>query len=1062
MTTSVLPLLTLGGTRTWCAPELTGINRLPMHSTMTGFPSAEGVVPGYASASPRLIGLDGCWQFSYYPSPESVPIAVLNGGADWADIQVPGTWTMQGYGHPHYLNVLMPFPQMPPDAPRENPTGVYMRTVQVPEDWHGQRIVLHIGGADSVVYAYLNGEAVGMGKDSRLACEFDVTSLIRIGKENRLVLVVVQWSDASFIEDQDAWWFGGITRSILLRCTPSIWIEDVATVADFDPDTAKGHLKLVVTTRSQVHAEDNIITADKGQMLGVTRPTGYQVRVRLSDPNGNALLDDGRWLPVTMRRAGHGRCFQSDLFEARLDIELPSVLPWTAESPSLYRMDLLLQSAVGEEAVAVQIGFRRIEIRDGRLLVNGRAIMIKGVNRCETDQYLGCTATRESMHRDILAMKKANINAVRCSHYPVDPYWYELCDRHGIYVMDEANIEAHDFYHQLCKDPRYAAAFLDRCQRMAQRDRNHPSIIMWSLGNEAGYGPNHDAAAGWLRGFDPSRPLIYASAEADMYRPPGSGRRVTDFLTSGYYKHALIEEWMQGKKKIDGRPVILNEYSHAMGNSNGSLDRYWELFERYREDGLQGGFIWEWMDHGLITTTSEGQNYWAYGGDFGDTPNDANFVIDGLNAPDGTPHPAMHEVAWVHRPVALIGIDSAKKRILIANRQDFLGLDHLLGRWDLLVEGVVVQSGVLPGMTIAARQEAWVDVSWDSSLIPDQSAVHLRLRFTTRKAKDGFEADTTLAWDQRCIQARTVGLSAIHSTASPVMVKEGDHLVVQAGTVTAVFDRHHASLISLRNDGREILIGAPKLQLWRAPTDNDGLKLWTDQETKPMGRWFALGLDRMQTQSSALVIDDANPDVVRLVCVSVYSGRNRWDDAVHRMTWTIHGDGTIDIENEVNLAAELVDLPRVGLEFHLRPGFETVEWQGLGPWENYADRRGSAMYGRYSSSVDGLFTDYIMPQECGHREGVDELILRSSEGEVRFSSASPFGFNALHFTSADLYRARHVHELTRRPETIVNIDARHRGVGSRSCGPDTLSEFQVQGGFYAWTTRISLVKPPAA
>ncbi|MFZ2658460.1 MAG: glycoside hydrolase family 2 TIM barrel-domain containing protein [Victivallales bacterium] len=1048
-------LLHLGGARSWCFPELTNINRLPMRSSMVGFPERALAAPGLEVESPWMLELNGEWQFFYAAAPEKVPESVLAGdkSVSWHSIQVPGTWVMQGFDRPHYLNVPMPFPQMPPMVPEENPTGVYARSFRLPETWFGKRIVLHFGGAESVLYAYVNGKPVGMGKDSCLSSEFDVTEFVRFGEDNRLVVLVVKWSDASFVEDQDKWWFGGLFRSVFLRCTPRTWIEDIDVRADYDPSSGKGYLKLTVSTRSIPHQNSNAITADKGFVYQELESKGeYRVHIGLSDPDGHALFNDGRDLPVILRQSGHRRCFQSDLFEANLDEEIDAVLPWSAESPSLYRLDVTIVSQEGTESTTLNIGFRRIETRDGRFLVNGKAVMIKGVNRCEIDEFRGNAVTREGMLRDALLMKRSNINAVRCSHYPNDPFWYELCDKYGIYVMDEANIESHDFYNMLCKDSRYSVAFLERVQRMVLRDKNHPSIIMWSLGNESGYGPNHDAAAGWIRGFDPSRPLIYASADADMNHQPGTGRSVSDILTSGYYPIETMEKWMREYKDTDGRPVILNEYSHAMGNSNGCLAECWKLFEKHRENGLQGGFIWEWVDHGLVSALPDGRKYWAYGGDFGDEPNDANFVIDGLNWPDRTPHPAMHEVKYLHRPVAVTRIDAKNGRILIENRQDFLSMENLHGAWELQVDGKTLQRGELPHLMTAPRAREWVDIGWDQHLIPAGVNAFLNLQFTLIHGFPGVEKGGLLAWDQMRIQKRKKSLPSPGISRIRVHLEEShDRTLVSAGDFTASFEHQLGQLVSLRRGENEFFASGPVLQLWRAPTDNDGLKLWTDQTKKPMGRWLALGLDRLQLKLVEFSVRLMKDGTVRVVSRHAASGRGQWDDAVHRMRWTFHGDGSVELDNDVFLGEDLLDIPRVGIVMAFVRGFEEVEWLGLGPWENYSDRMASATCGRYAAKIDEMFTPYIMPQECGHREQAEEICLRSERGsEMRITSETPFGFNAMHYTAADLYKARHVHELPVRRETWLSIDAAHRGVGTRSCGPDTLPEYQITGRRYRW------------
>ncbi len=573
-------LLVVGGRPSWEVPELTSLHRLPPRATLARTPSS------------WTASLDGAWDFRRVARPEDAPRAVgLARG--WDAVEVPSLWTMQGYDRPHYTNVQMPFPERPPHVPEENPTGIYRRRFRVPRGWRGRRVVLRFGGVEGVLYVLLNGEAVGLSKDSRTPAEFDVTGLVRPGV-NELHAVVVRWSDASFVEDQDQWWQAGISRGASLLSLGAGSVTDFFARCRLDDDYRHG-------------------------LLAVEVEGGGPLDARLLDPGGKLVLE---------RR-----------FSGSFEAPVRSPRQWSAEAPALYTLEL---SGAGE-TVSCRVGFRRVEIRDRRLLVNGRAVLIKGVNRHEHDDVRGRAVTRASMEADVRLMKRFNVNAVRTSHYPNDPYWLDLCDRHGLYVVDEANVEAHAYYDDLCRDPRYAAAFLERTQNMVERDKNHPSVILWSLGNESGYGPNHDAAAGWIRARDPSRPLHYEGAIKFDWT---GGRAATDVVCPMYPEVAAIEEFPQ---LDDPRPMILCEYSHAMGNSNGGLADYFAAFERH--GALQGGFVWEWVDHGIRQTDDRGREYWAYGGDFGDEPNDANFCADGIVWPDREPHPALNELKFLARPV---------------------------------------------------------------------------------------------------------------------------------------------------------------------------------------------------------------------------------------------------------------------------------------------------------------------------------------------------------------------------------------------------------------------------
>src|SRR5260221_6424900 len=579
MTENTLPLLFIAGEKTWEMPQLSSFNKLPARATLIPYPTAAVALTLDREKSPWFLNLNGEWDFKIKARLESVTTDELSNGG-WTPIEVPGNFTMQGFGHPQYTNVIMPFPNDPPHVPEENPTGMYRRTFSVPSDWQGRRIVLHFGGCEGVLYVYVNGQPIGISKDARTPAEFDISAHVNYGQDqaNELVVVVVQWSDASFIEDQDHWWQAGLQREVLLYTTGSPHLQDIFVQTELSENLQQGVLQL--TCKVGFPGESCADTSIEAQLF---------------DADGNAafsapLIAEG----ATYLNQWH--TFNRTRNELTLNKTISTPKLWSAESPYLYTLVVTFKTANGCESVSCKVGFRQIEIRERQLLINGKAVMIKGMNHHDHDPIAGSAVSRELMEKDIQLMKQFNVNAVRTSHYPKDPYWLDLCDRYGLYVIDEANIESHAFYYDVCRDPRYTRAFVERLQNMVERDKNHPSIILWSLGNESGYGPNHDAAAGWVRGGDPTRPLHYEGAIArwDHGRFQG-GERVTDVVTTMYPRIKDIVTW--AKNSNDRRPLILCEYSHTMGNSNGSLADYWQAFES--NHGLPGGFLWEWVDHGI-------------------------------------------------------------------------------------------------------------------------------------------------------------------------------------------------------------------------------------------------------------------------------------------------------------------------------------------------------------------------------------------------------------------------------------------------------------------------------
>jgi beta-galactosidase len=703
---------------------------------------------------------------------------------------------------------------------------------------------------------------------------------------------------------------------------------------------------------------------------------------------------------------------------------------WSAEDPSLYT--LVLDDGEGEN-VSCAVGFRTVEIRDRRLLVNGEPIQIRGVNRHDHDDLRGRAVTRELMEADARLMKRFNVNAVRTSHYPNDPYWLDLCDRYGLYAVDEANVESHAYYDSVCRDPRYSAAFLERARNMVERDKNHPSVILWSLGNESGYGPNHDAAAGWIRARDPSRPLHYEGA---IRKDWAGGRHVTDVVCPMYPDVDAIEAWAE--RDDDPRPVVLCEYSHAMGNSNGGLADYHAAFERH--GALQGGFVWEWIDHGIRRTDERGREYWAYGGDFGDEPNDANFCADGLVWPDRVPHPALNELKFLSQPIRVERLGGSRFRI--QNRHSFASLGRYRGEWELTADGEVVSSGRLPALR--ARRGETLVVELD--LPRGRGERFVTFRFFLREATEWAPAGHEVAWQQ-------LALSPPRQFGDRHLSVPGQAPVLESAGLRAAVDRRSGFLTELSGaDGRNLLLAGPRLQLWRAPTDNDGLRLIPRRRSGVLHRWLELGLDSVEHRLESLRVTRTGIEVVHRA-----SGRRRWDDAVHRQRLRPLEGGALRVDNEVRVARELRDLPRVGVVLVLPVELEQLEWVGRGPWENYPDRLASTVVGRHRSTVADQYVPYILPQEHGHRGDARRIALSDGDGfGLEVEGRPTIGFTASHFTAADLYAARHTNELDPRAEVILSLDHAQRGLGTASCGPDTAPGYRLSAPVYrfAYVLRV--------
>ena len=1000
----------------WENPELISLYRLPMHAVPHG----------------DRLELDGTWQFELLDRADGEPTGT------WREITVPGAWTMQDtFDKPHYTNVQMPFQGMPPNVPEANPTGIYERTFELPQAWAERRIVLHVGAAESLLIVHVNGREVGLSKDSHLAAEFDVSDIVK-GGTNTIRLRVIKWSDATYIEDQDQWWHGGITRSVFLYATGRVHLAEIRAIGGLAEDLSTGTLEF----RAEIG------------FAGPDPQPGWTVETTVGAPGGSgepvatvraeaAFSDHGpeRATPVERglqaRHAYGGSLTEREAsvewpaLEARIAppldglvawrIEVPGVQPWSAEVPALYLVSVVLRSPGGEvvEEARLRIGFRRVALRGLELLLNGAAVLLRGVNRHDFDQFTGRTVSRASIRADLVQMKQFGFNAVRTSHYPNDPALVDLCDELGLYVISEADIESHAFWSSLCEDPRYLGAWVSRVSRMAIRDKNHPSIILWSLGNESGYGANHDAAAGWLRRYDPSRPLHYEGAIRFEW---GSDQTVSDITCPMYPPiEGIVAHAANGTQL---HPLIMSEYSHAMGNSNGTLAEYWDAIES--TPGLQGGFIWEWWDHGLVQALPDGTRRWAYGGDFGDEPNDGNFCLDGLVFPDRAPKPALWEHRHLAAPVRISGspADLAAGRVTFSNRQYVRDLSWLAATWELATETAVLASGDLELPAVGPRASAAVNLpGWPGADLLAGLEAWLTVRFRTPLELSWAPAGFEVAAAQLAVgSSPTAGAGATPASGS--------------GGATA------GASVELDPAGRLIhpLIAlAPTLSLWRAPTDNDRIggmaEAWT--------RW---GLDRLE-RSLESIERDGPATIVR----STHRGAPGIAIS-HRQRFSPLAGGGVRIEEQVEIPAELTDLARVGTVLETVAGLEGVEWFGAGPHETYPDRKRGGLLGRWQGTVEDQAVGYVRPQENGGHADVRWVELRDDQGRgLRLAFDAPSQVSATHFRATDLDAAGHDVELKPVAGTVVHLDAAHRGLGTASCGPDTLPGYLIGPGTYRWS-----------
>ena len=973
------------------------------------------------------ISLDGTWRFQLLHSPTEKL------GKRWASIPVPGLWTMQEpsevfFDKPIYTNTQMPFEEQPPFVPAENPTGIYERDFEVPKSWNGKRIVLQVGGYESVALVYINGQEVGLTKDSRLAAEFDVTQFVRSGN-NVVRIDVTKWSDATFIEDQDQWWHGGITRSIKLFATNKVFIERFKTISGLEKDGTTGTLSIEAdlgslddlstdgyTLRASITELPKVKAANLSQTIkNFTSPKWTE-----RDANLKKRSDDyfhGKFWHGNIPADAKAAIMENEPWphgKVQLNTRIPKVQPWSAEEPNLYTLHIELVDPHGSviEVSQQRIGFRSIVIKGQDFLVNGQPITFYGINRHDFNRFTGRALTRDDMRQDLLELKRWNFNAVRTSHYPNDAAFLDLCDELGFYVIGEANIESHAFISSICNDTKYLTAFVDRVGRMVQRDIHHPSVVMWSLGNESGAGTNHEAAAAYARNFDPSRPLHYEGGIRGNWMGSHS---LTDVIAPMYPSINAIKEYAKSAKA--DRPLIMCEYSHAMGNSNGTLAEYWEAIEATR--GLQGGFIWEMWDHGPVQTLPDGSKRNAYGGDYGETKHDGNFCCDGMVFPDRTPKPAMHEFKALAAPAVVTGVKPATGQFAIFNKNFFTDLSQYQLQWSITCDGVIQDGGVVKLPKVAPRKKVSFKVS-SKKLAKGTARGERFITFTlVRIASTPWALPMSeVGWNQ--IALPSTALSA------PKRVKEIGDVVDEHGQIILPYG-----------------VVAPSVSLWRAPTDNDRIghisTKWERYGVREISR-----TDCVVTQS---------PTSIKVV--------NTWETSTgisfkHTQLITAVVDG-FTVKESVTVPKAFDDLARVGTLFELDGSLNELTYFGTGAHESYPDRK-IGRIGRYISSVAAQYIPYVRPQENGGHAAVRWFEVTNAAGNgLRFAMSKPAQVSVTPNRDADLADATHDVEVTACGNTVVHIDAAHRGVGTASCGPDTLDKYIIKTGVHTWEWTVTSI-----
>ncbi len=1104
-------------TNDWENPEMVGAHKEPGHVPLIPYQDQETALTGDRNACPFFKLLNGDWHFHWAPNPSEAPQSFHQEDwdlSDWDTIPVPSNWQVEGYGTPMYTNVQYPFnpdhmPKVPDD---DNPVGSYRTTLTLSESWDDREVFITFEGVDSAFYLWVNGRMVGYSQGSRLPAEFNLTDLLRPG-ENTLAVQVYRWSDGSYLEDQDFWRLSGIYRDVTLVARPRVHIRDFWARPELDDAYQDATLHVQVDVRN-----DSPSPVD-----------GYVVEARLLDADDKEIAASTSDVAVDEDA--------STTLEMAQEVDNPR--KWSAEHPHLYTLLLVLKDSEGQvvEVERCRVGFRQVDVRDGKILINGTPVIFRGVNRHEHDPDTGHAVSVESMMDDILLMKRFNVNAVRTCHYPDDPRWYDLCDRYGLYLIDEANIESHGVWDEPTKDPAWRTAFMERGQRMVERDKNHPSVVIWSLGNESGHGPNHEALADWIHEHDPSRPVHYESAHDEPY---------VDMISTMYPTLERLAKMAEAPDET--RPFILCEYAHAMGNSPGNLKEYWEAIERYPR--LRGAFVWDWVDQGLRRTTETGEAWFAYGGDYGDEPNDGSFCINGLIFPDRTLQPSMWEIKKVYQPVHVEAENLPEGELTVHNRYHFSDLSGLGVQWTLSVDDRIVQKNELPSLSTPAGASEQVTIPFDPPPLKAGEEAHLTLSFTLVEGTAWADAGHEVAWAQFEVPFETPEAEPLDVNRMPplsVVDAEQDTLI-ESESARMIFNKEAGTLTSLQVQGRDLLKRGPRSNVWRAPTENDR-NVWGDERAAI--RWRSVGLDRLEervetfhvirhapevvevtvktvsepgedftppeppqpeeqiTQLSSFLAWTLEKEAVKALCehldvaydelpgtikaakikglIADYAGRGQVEDllqGIYRFlketapdripaqleaamledqasaasefppparirctyTYTIYGSGDLVIDARVDPEIEgLPFLPRIGLQMEMPGGYETLSWYGRGPHETYVDRKEGARVGVYRGSVDDQYVPYIVPEENGNKTDVRWAALTDADGLGLLVVGTPWlEISAHHYTTQDFTEAEHTYELTRREEITVNLDYAQSGLGSASCGPGRLPQYQVK------------------
>ncbi len=1014
----------------WENPQLVEVNKEAPRATFMLFNKKAEVIADDYSRSPYYQSLNGTWKFTYvekYADRKTDFYRIDVDDKKWSNLPVPSNWEMEGFGTPIYTNIIYPFPKNPPFVGQDNPVGTYRKQFTVPATWSGSEVLLHFGSISGCAFVYVNGQKVGMSKVAKSPAEFNITKYLKPGN-NLLAVQVFRWHDGSYLEDQDFWRLSGIERDVYLTAVPKTTIWDFFLKADLDAQYKNGLFNADVTLRRFAK-----------------NTTGGTVTIEVVDKNGQTVFTQKKSV------ASSSDSLQTIRFGGT--VEAPQ--KWNAETPVLYDCIVSFSNGKGTDMYAgAKIGFRKVEIKNAQLMVNGVPTYVYGVNRHEHDAVKGHVPTKELMLKDIQLMKQYNINADRTAHYPNDPYWYKLCDKYGLYLVDEANIETHgmgvwpgqfDTTIHPAYLPQWEAAYFDRIKRLVERDKNHPSVIIWSLGNETGNGKVFYDSYSWIKQRDSSRPVQFEQAGESTN---------TDIVCPMYPSIKYMKEY--AADTTQKRPYIMCEYSHAMGNSSGNFQEYWDIIRSSKH--MQGGFIWDWVDQGYKTKAADGRMYYAYGGDLGGylLQNDENFCANGLVAADRTPHPGLYEVKKVYQPILFTAKDLSNRMLTVQNMFDFTNLDRYNFRYVLLRNGQKVDSGMF-AVSLAPHDKK--EVQLPALKTGDDGEYYLNVYAFTKTATDLVAANHEVAIEQFPLRGNYFANKSVVEGKLSVK-KENGRVTFSAGNITGEFDMRRGQMVHYAANENNTLSQFPEPYFWRAPTDND----FGNRMPETLGIWRNA---HSNIKVKNVVVGEQTNDGLPIIVNYELAGIA----VPYTVDYFIHADGAVRVTASIDMTGrELPEMPRFGMRMQLPAQYHKLNYYGRGPWENYSDRNTASFVGVYRDNVANQYTsNYIRPQENGYKTDVRWLTLTNNNGAgIKVEGIQPICFSALNVMAEDMdpgmtKKQQHPTDLRPRQNIYLHIDLKQRGVGGdNSWGALPHNKFRLLDKKYSYSYTIRPVEAGGA